>query len=838
MTITRNQAWGRLSVLLVLSLLIAIPVLSRTVVDKSGGHSNLDAADPDAERALIAHDIGNVRMTLANWGEMGNPDGTPGYKGFEYPINSGSDFLFSAGVWVGAIVNGQRLVTTATDGDNGTNEFWPVHIGAIPTDRLENNPDWFATSKNFDVFSGMSYIWGAKGADDDRDWTEADHLDNPNFDDGRNPAQPSSNYDGGRGLIGFDDDGDDLIDEEITNGLDDDGDGFVDEDTDITGDINSDGNCSYDPEPHIDEDPAGDMSADRVDNDFDGLVDLADPDFDGDLNVGFNDDDGDGEADEDGVARGVQEYYTVFQDDIEASFVGNPDNDGHTPLRIEVSQRSYAFPEDYASEFILLDYRIRNFGFVPLENVFVGMFADADIGGPGEGGDAASLDDFNYYDPGRLMMVQYDKLDDNDGTGPGVFAIRVVKTPVALDSLLVSFRNFERVSGGDPETNADKYNMISSGDIDPATPQQGDWRYLIGFGARSTNGFYVPPGGELPITVAFIAGADTESVGRNAEWALRMYLNDFQGPAAPDVPEFEAEIYPFPGNPEPYVDGNGNGQYDAGESYTDMNGNGMYDENNKAVRILWKDNAEASVDPITNEADFEGYIIERSTDQLSWQTIAAYDRIDTLEIPFEWQNYNRGMPTDVLWTVDSSFINDHWVYDSTKYYYFWDRNLVPGHTYYYSVRAYDTGVLGAGILYSGRTGNVLEVLLARTEETTPQTANNLDGVYVFPNPYKGSHGGEEGGQVNPSKGLIEYPRKLYFMGLPANNCVIRIYSLAGDHVATLHHTNGTEQEQWDMITSSRQEIVSGIYYYTVEYSRPPDKGGGTERFIDKFVVIK
>jgi Flp pilus assembly protein TadG len=31
------------------------------------------------------------------------------------------------------------------------------------------------------------------------------------------------------------------------------------------------------------------------------------------------------------------------------------------------------------------------------------------------------------------------------------------------------------------------------------------------------------------------------------------------------------------GKPEPYVDANGNGQYDPGESYTDVNGNGQWD---------------------------------------------------------------------------------------------------------------------------------------------------------------------------------------------------------------------------------------------------------------------
>lgn len=82
-----------------------------------------------------------------------------------------------------------------------------------------------------------------------------------------------------------------------------------------------------------------------------------------------------------------------------------------------------------------------------------------------------------------------------------------------------------------------------------------------------------------------------------------MYLNDFQGPSAPDVPVFDVDVYP------------------------DM------------VRIKWESNAEASVDAITGLADFEGYTIERKTGQTDWQKPAVFDRIDTLQIPFEWENF-------------------------------------------------------------------------------------------------------------------------------------------------------------------------------------------------------
>ncbi|MCB9357952.1 MAG: hypothetical protein H6508_07115 [Calditrichaeota bacterium] len=773
-----KQYYIKTILLLGAALCLIMSADARQVSPRGPVRSLLDDVDPGARTDVLAHDIGNVLMTLSNYGEVGNPNNVPGFAGFEFPINSGNDFLFSAGVWIGADLNGTRLVSTATDGDNGTGEFYPKNIVAVPFSNTGTDPDWHLTSKSIDRFDDRFFVLGAKDVDDDGDWDIT-------TDDWDGDGRASRNFDGGRGLIGFDDDGDGQVDEEIANGVDDDGDSEIDEDTDASGDGNLDGNCNYDPEPHVDEDPAGDMARDFVDNDFDGLVDLEDPDNDGDCCPGLLDDDGDGLEDEDGVARGVQEYFAVFSDDIQSQYVSSPDVDGHTPLHLQVTQRTYAFPEEYAGDFVLLDYRIRNVGPLPLRNVFIGLFADPDIVAQGEGSDAGSTDDYNYYDPDRLMAVQFDEYNDADGPGPGVFAMRVVKTPVALDQLRVSFRNFERVAGGDPETNADKYNMMSSGDIDPLSPEPGDWRMLISFGVEATDGFTIRPGETLPITVAFIAGDDTSDIGVNAEWALAMYLNDFQGPSAPDAPEYAIDVY------------------------------------EDRVRLRWSPNAEASIDAITGDADFEGYRIERRTGQTDWQTLVEYDRIDTLSGEFEWQNRNYGMPTDTIHYPDGTFE-----------YVYWDMGLTPGHTYEYAVRAFDTGVFGAGVLESGRTGNTHSVTIAKQHVEGESDGTDLSGVYVFPNPYKGGHAGEA--IPNETDAGLVFVRKLFFRGLPTNiepgKCVIRIFSLAGDYLNSIDHYNGTEQAEWNMKTRHDQEIVSGIYYYSVEY--------GGKHFLDKFVVIK
>ncbi|MBU1920169.1 hypothetical protein KKG66_04935, partial [bacterium] len=109
----------------------------------------------------------------------------------------------------------------------------------------------------------------------------------------------------------------------------------------------------------------------------------------------------------------------------------------------------------------------------------------------------------------------------------------------------------------------------------------------------------------------------------------------------------------------------------------------------------------------------------------------------------------------------------------------------------------------------------------------PTMSRKLSDVYVYPNPYRGSHAREQAGVER--SGSRFYDRQIYFANLP-ETCIIRVFSLAGDHLATIQHSGATSQAAWNMITRHSQEIVSGIYYYTVE--------ANGDFFIDKFVVIK
>jgi hypothetical protein len=67
--------------------------------------------------------VGNMGLSISNVGTIGKPDvldDPSGDPSFEFPLNSGQEHLFEAGIWVGALVNGTlRLSTSAVTNPSG-----------------------------------------------------------------------------------------------------------------------------------------------------------------------------------------------------------------------------------------------------------------------------------------------------------------------------------------------------------------------------------------------------------------------------------------------------------------------------------------------------------------------------------------------------------------------------------------------------------------------------------------------------------------------------------------------------------------------------------------------
>jgi len=167
-----------------------------------------------------------------------------------------------------------------------------------------------------------------------------------------------------------------------------------------------------------------------------------------------------------------------------------------------------------------------------------------------------------------------------------------------------------------------------------------------------------------------------------------------------------------------------------------------------------------------------------------------------------------------------------------------------GVEYYVALSAYDRGIPSHELnaLETGRDADAnMQIFFPGT-----LARQNLDDVYVIPNPYLG-RSKFDGRRENDEKG--DKSRRLWFVNLP-ERCVIRIYTLAGDLVKEIHHEGAYEADiltvskaasqglsasgmhAWDLLSRHRQIIAPGVYLFSVE-----NRADGRKK-VGKFVIIK
>ncbi|MBN2009787.1 hypothetical protein JW960_10635 [candidate division KSB1 bacterium] len=138
-----------------------------------------------------------------------------------------------------------------------------------------------------------------------------------------------------------------------------------------------------------------------------------------------------------------------------------------------------------------------------------------------------------------------------------------------------------------------------------------------------------------------------------------------------------------------------------------------------------------------------------------------------------------------------------------------DKTARRGIDYYYYVVSKDNGSTN-----TVKPGVPLVSSKYYTMTNTPArllrpAASKLDEIRVVPNPY------------NINARYIQFredaPDRLAFFGLPPM-CTIKIFTERGDLIETIEHTNGSGDETWESVTSSKQIVVSGLYIAYFEVS--------------------
>jgi hypothetical protein len=180
----------------------------------------------------------------------------------------------------------------------------------------------------------------------------------------------------------------------------------------------------------------------------------------------------------------------------------------------------------------------------------------------------------------------------------------------------------------------------------------------------------------------------------------------------------------------------------------------------------------------------------------------------------------------------------------TEYFEYVDRDIHNGFIYFYSVTASDHARLPAsnedGIdlpVGPGLVGDPGSSFSSTVPGTHAQSAADREkfgvNIYVYPNPATRDALAEY--QELFPNGEDPTGVRVTFTNLPAAANTVKIFTASGDLVQTISHNglNGSGHVSWNLMSRNGQEIVSGIYLYSVQ-----SDDDRFEDFVGKFVVVR
>ncbi|HET6348144.1 MAG TPA: hypothetical protein VFH88_03580 [Candidatus Krumholzibacteria bacterium] len=307
--------------------------------------------------------------------------------------------------------------------------------------------------------------------------------------------------------------------------------------------------------------------------------------------------------------------------------------------------------------------------------------------------------------------------------------------------------------------------------------------------------------------------------------------------------------------------------------------------NRDGVAIYWDNFSESQPDVKTQRYDFEGYRVFRADnwgrpegtsvlngpgadlwkllfqadirngfgedtgmDRLRYEplthTLSAGKKRDMInsikqylvEYPGQHPPCPQGVTTEVCDTLWALAAWELGLPEGRQYYRYIDRSIHRGRPYFYAVTASDHNIDDqTGALSEGKVGDPSSNFVF-VEPVTPSQLDyqyKEDEVYVVPNPAT-----KESMQPWTLAPNNEDPTgiKVEFHNLPADRGTIRIYTVAGDLVKELPFDGrtGVGTVKWDLVSRNGQDVTSGVYIFSVE----TDTNEAFKRKIGKFVVIR
>jgi len=438
-----------------------------------------------------------------------------------------------------------------------------------------------------------------------------------------------------------------------------------------------------------------------------------------------------------GSSNADLESFFVVDDRSNQEFKYYPFSNDSTKmgLGIEIECRYYQWSNPLAEDVIFLIYKVTNKSEKDLNEVVFGMWGDPHIGGPSNW-----QDDLSYFDTELNMVYAWDEDGKSDVAGrkPGYFGYIFLESP------------------GDPHDGKDNDgDGLIDESRDNGIDDDGDWnpdKDDVGVDGLPNTGDTGEDDGVPTAGDAF----DIRQPGEpNFEWT-DLDESDMIGLTSFSAPNFGGNnriskddyIYSTYMNPGQFDSLNadvagdniflyGSGRFTlkagearrfsiallVGDGYDDLTLNAktarqIYDTNyqfakppekptltavpsDEKVTLYWNDIAESSWDPISEEYDFEGYVIYRSTDPsfLDQQNITDINGSRFLFEPLttitggwaKWDLINDYVgPSDIPYTGRG--ISYHLGNNTGLVHSFVDsNNVINGQRYYYAICSYDHG---------------------------------------------------------------------------------------------------------------------------------------------------
>ena len=149
----------------------------------------------------------------------------------------------------------------------------------------------------------------------------------------------------------------------------------------------------------------------------------------------------------------------------------------------------------------------------------------------------------------------------------------------------------------------------------------------------------------------------------------------------------------------------------------------------------------------------------------------------------------------------------------------------------YNILKFDTGPDSLKFDVAPYDTNVITVKFTPVQ---PLRNYKLSEIRIVPNPFNIKARNIQFGTTDPTT-----RDRIAFYNLPPE-CKIRIYTETGDLIETIDHTNGSGDEYWHSVTSSKQIVVSGLYIAYFEVTRDSDDGQYKkgESIYKKFIIIR